>query len=237
MNMWKMNNGIKELHPGLIAGDIWNLKEMLARKPDTIVVLDRLPARVWDSGFKGEILYYPIEPFGVLPVLMLERLTGEIAARVQGGKQVAIFSLEDCGRISYVAACALFQLGVRQPVDLLRQIWDVSALTEGVQESEASLFRYRRIAKARWHCTQKSEHVQIDSIDAFQRDEDIQREYMRIQNGLGDKARMILRFSGLLPSVRIMVEAGSMEQCEKAIEDFIGVIKQTDHFVNIVEEW
>ena len=234
--MQRMNSGAKELLPGLIAGDIWNMKDMLDRKPDTIVVLDRLPASVWDSGFEGEILYYPIEPFGVLPTKMLERLTGEIETRVRDGKRVAIFSREDCGRIGYVAACALFQLGVREPVYHIRRTWSAAALPVDAQESEVALFCYRHIAKIFWHCQQKSAHIQIDSIEAFQSDEDILRQFRRIEGALGEEARMILRFSGLLPSVRIMVEAASEALCEKALDDFIEVIKQTGHFVAIVAE-
>ena len=230
------HSGICELYPGLIAGTVWNMDELLRRKPDVIAVLDRLPPQVWKSGFEGEILYYPVEPYGVLPVRMLEKLADAIESRVLGGQLTAIFSMEDCGRIGYAAACALFMLGKRKPVEYLHRIGAGYYPSEGAQESEARLFCLRYTAPAGEASARKTVHIQIDSIEEFEQDRDIQREFTRIESALGKNARMICRFSSILPSVRVMVEAASMEQCEQAADDLIGVMIRTGHFVALVKE-
>ncbi len=234
MNDWTCAG---ELYSGLIVGSIWNLKELLEAQLDAIVVLDRLPANVWESGFSGELLYYPIEKYGVLPTLILERLTEEIVSRVRNGKRVALFSREDCGRIGYVAACVLYQLGVRESVEYLRKNYSVHALEEDVQRSEVDQFFHRHVTQTYWHCVQKSEHIQIDSIEAFENDREIMQEYERISQELGEKARIMLRFSGVLPSVRVMIEAATDEICERSINAFVDVVIRQGHFVGYVKDW
>ena len=59
--------------------------------------------------------------YGVLPFFIMERLAGEVDALLEDGQRVALFCSEDCGRISYVAACVLFLRGIREPVDWLSQ--------------------------------------------------------------------------------------------------------------------
>ena len=53
-----------EVIPRLMLGGINELDFMLRWKPDVLVPLDRLPGSVWETGFRGEILYYPITDFG-----------------------------------------------------------------------------------------------------------------------------------------------------------------------------
>ncbi len=227
----------RELCPGLYAGSLWDLRELLGMKPDVIVVLDRLPARVWEEGFLGELLYYPIEEYGVLPAIILDRATQEIVARVQGGRRVVLFSREDCGRIGYVAACALFRLGVRESVHHLRRNYNIHVLEDDIQYREVEAFCHRHVAETYRDCVQRIEHIQIDSIEAFTNDREIMREYERISEELGDKARILLRFSGVLPSVRVMVEAATDGFCERCIDAFIGVVKRRGHFVDYVRDW
>ncbi len=225
-----------EIHPGLIAACGPDLYELLQTKPDVIVALDGLPGSVWED-FRGELLYYPIPPYGVLPFYILERLVVEVAALLEDRKRVALFCGEDCGRVGYVAACVLFQCGVREPVDYLRRNWAASALSVNMQESDVRLFCYRHVARTYWHCVQLTRHLQIDSIDAFKGDERIRSELHRIKEALGDEARIALRFSGLLPSVRVMVEAPDVEQCQRAIDDFVAAVKRAGHYLGLVDGW
>ena len=46
----------KQIVPGLILGAIDDLDAMLAMRPDVLAPLDRLPGRIWRTGFRGEIL-------------------------------------------------------------------------------------------------------------------------------------------------------------------------------------
>ena len=58
---------MKEIIPGLILGGLRDLNDILKAKPDVLFPLDRLPGTVWDNGFRGEIVYYPITDMDVLP--------------------------------------------------------------------------------------------------------------------------------------------------------------------------
>lgn len=64
----------KEIVPGLILGGLRDLRQILAMEPEVLAPLDRLPGEVWESGFRGEILYYPITDLGVLPDEVLDKL-------------------------------------------------------------------------------------------------------------------------------------------------------------------
>ena len=219
---------LAEIYPGLVTCTQEDLNALLRSRPDAIAVLDRLPACVWEEGFDGELLYYPIAPWATLPVRVLERLAGKIAALVQEGRHVAIYSREDSGRISYVAACALCVLGVREPINHLRRRWRAS----DAQRSAVNYFCLRHALNR----VQIVEHIQIDDLDAFQQDEDIRAAYTRIDAEIGEEARFLLRFSGQLPSVKIMVEAANPALCEQAINDFIDVVKLKGHYVGAVKE-
>lgn len=229
-------DAVRQIHPGLIAGRGLDLYDLLQEKPDVIVALDSLPGSIWED-FTGEILYYPIPPYGALPFNILERLAVEVAALLEDRKRVALVCGEDCGRVGYVAACVLYLCGVREPIDHLRRNWEASALSASAQEDSFKLFCYRHVARTYWHCVHLTRHIQIDSIDAFKGDEDIQREFYRIDEALGDEARILLRFSGLLPSVRILVEAPDMEQCQRAIDDFVRVVDRKGHYLGTVDGW
>ena len=137
----------------------------------------------------------------------------------------------------YVAACVLFLRGVPEPVDYLRQRWEASALSVCMQAHDARFFCYRHVARTCWHCVQLTRHIQIDSIDAFKADEDIRGALRRVGESLGDRSRIALRFSGLLPSVRIMVEAANAELCQRAIDDLVRVAEQKGHCLGVIDGW
>ena len=73
-------------------------------------------------------------------------------------------------------------------------------------------------------------------MDAFQQDEDIRAAYQRIDAAMGEEARFLLRFSGQLPSVKIMAEAANPALCAHAMDDFIDIVKQKGHYIGTVEE-
>lgn len=228
---------VSEIYTGFIVGRGPDPFETLQMNPDIIVALDSLSGDIWEQDFRGEILYYPIRPYGVVPFFILERLVVEVAARLEDRQRVALYCDEDCGRLGYVATCVLFHCGVREPIEHLRRNWDASALSVELQESDARLFCYRHMARTYWRCVQLTRHIQIDSIDTFKADEDIRRAVQQIREALGGKGRISFRFSGLLPSVRILVEAPDMEKCQEAIDTLIAAVKRSGHYEGMVHGW
>lgn len=130
-----------EVIPRLMLGGLNEIDFMLRWKPDVLVPLDRLPGLVWETGFRGEILYYPIADFGILPRDVLEKLVAEVAERIQEGKRVAIFCSGGRGRTGYVAACVLYRLGTSEdPVTFLRQNYSLRAVETDQQMHEVEWF-------------------------------------------------------------------------------------------------
>lgn len=129
-----------QIVPGLILGGIDDLDVMLAMQPDALVPLDWLPGRVWQTGFRGEILYYPIVDRGVLPDDVLDELVADIVSRVREGRRVALFCMGGHGRTGYVAACALHVLGVTEPMPFLWRNYSASAVETDVQMTAVERF-------------------------------------------------------------------------------------------------
>lgn len=130
-----------EILPGFIVGGTWNLREILALKPDVLVPLDSLTGYIWETGFRGEILYYPIQDMRVLPDDVIRRLVSEILARLDAGKRVAVFCAGGHGRTGYVAACVLAARGISDPVRWLREHYCGFAVESGLQEQAVEKFK------------------------------------------------------------------------------------------------
>ena len=133
---------VKEIVPGLILGSLRGLRKILSMKPDVLVPLDRLPGWVWDEGFRGEVLYYPVTDYGTLPDDVLETLVGAILERLQAGKRVAVFCVGGHGRTGYIAACVLSQLGQENPIAFLRRNYSPAAVES--EEQEQAIVRFLR---------------------------------------------------------------------------------------------
>ena len=133
-----------EIVPGLILGSLRGLNAILDRKPDVLFPLDRLPGWIWDTDFRGEIVYYPIMDYCALPDDVLDELVAAVLERLQTGKRVAIFCIGGHGRTGYVAACVLYQLGKENPIAYLRQNYSSSAVESEEQELAIERFLQRR---------------------------------------------------------------------------------------------
>lgn len=131
---------MKEIIPGLILGGLRDLNDILKAEPNVLFPLDRLPGTVWDSGFRGEIVYYPITDMDVLPDDVLNKLVDAIVARLQAQKRVAVFCVGGHGRTGYAASCVLHRLGYDNPITFLRKNYSMSAV-ETEAQAEA-VFRY-----------------------------------------------------------------------------------------------
>ncbi|MBO4651970.1 MAG: hypothetical protein J5649_01490 [Lachnospiraceae bacterium] len=132
-----------EIVPGLILGSIYNLEEILYMKPDVLFPLDRLPGWIWSFGYRGEVVYYPITDYNILPDDVLDKLVDELLARLQAGKRVGLFCVGGHGRTGYVASCVLHMLGTKRPISFLRDQYSMKAVETLEQENAVKRFQER----------------------------------------------------------------------------------------------
>ena len=135
----------REIVPGLLLGSLRELRAILDWKPDVLFPLDQLPGWIWEVGFRGEIVYYPITDYGALPHDVLERLVETILDRLHEGKRAALFCVGGHGRTGYTAACVLYRLGIENPIAFLRQNYSRSAVES--DEQERAIERFIRAAE------------------------------------------------------------------------------------------
>ena len=130
-----------EVIPGLILGSLRNLEEILFLKPDVIFPLEIAPGWIWKAGYRGEIVYYPIPDYNILPDDVLERLVNELLTRYQAGKRVAVFCVGGHGRTGYVGSCFLHILGTKRPIAFLRDNYSYKAVETLEQENAVKRFQ------------------------------------------------------------------------------------------------
>ncbi len=72
-------------------------------------------------------------------------------------------------------------------------------------------------------------NVKVKDKKAAQDDPAVQAEVTKVTESLGNDGRILLRQSGTEPVVRVMVEASSLEICEKYVDQVIEVMKAQGH--------
>ena len=72
-------------------------------------------------------------------------------------------------------------------------------------------------------------NVRVKSKPEAQNDPDVQAAVAKVAEELGEDGRILVRESGTEPVIRVMVEAGSDEICEKYVDQVIDVIKAKGH--------
>ena len=72
-------------------------------------------------------------------------------------------------------------------------------------------------------------NVRVKSKPDAQNDPDVQAAVQKVSLALGDNGRILVRESGTEPVIRVMVEAGSNEICEKYVDSVIDVIRAKGH--------
>ena len=68
-------------------------------------------------------------------------------------------------------------------------------------------------------------NVRVYDKPTAQNDEDVKAAVERVADTLGDNGRILVRESGTEPVIRVMVEAGTHDECEKYVDQVIDVIK------------
>ena len=72
-------------------------------------------------------------------------------------------------------------------------------------------------------------NVRVKSKPEAQNDPDVQKAVADVAAALGEDGRILVRESGTEPVIRVMVEAGSDEVCEKYVDQVIDVIRAKGH--------
>ncbi|MCF0133889.1 MAG: phosphoglucosamine mutase [Blautia sp.] len=72
-------------------------------------------------------------------------------------------------------------------------------------------------------------NVRVKSKPDAQNDPDVQAAVAKVAEELGDEGRILVRESGTEPVIRVMVEAGTDEICEKYVNSVIEVIESKGH--------
>lgn len=73
-------------------------------------------------------------------------------------------------------------------------------------------------------------NVRVKDKKEAQDDPTVQAEVSKVAKQLGDDGRILLRQSGTEPVVRVMVEASSLDICERYVDQVIAVMGQQGHF-------
>ena len=74
-------------------------------------------------------------------------------------------------------------------------------------------------------------NIRVTDKKQAQDDADVKAAVEAVANALGADGRILVRESGTEPVVRVMVEAGSTEECEKYVDQVIDVIKSKGYAV------
>jgi phosphoglucosamine mutase len=75
------------------------------------------------------------------------------------------------------------------------------------------------------------ENVRVHDKKAAQDDEKVQEAVTHVAEELGESGRILVRESGTEPLVRVMVEAETIEECRKYVDEVTSVIRAQGHAI------
>lgn len=135
---------LTEIYPDLFIGDYDSFVSMICKaNVDVLVPLSSLDGDVWNYGFNGKILYYPVLDYDVLPLRILDRAVEEIIDLLLENKKVGIFCWGGHGRTGYLTACILGKLGITDPIEELRTQYCSKAIETDSQLKQISQYLNR----------------------------------------------------------------------------------------------
>ena len=106
-------------------------------------------------------------------------------------------------------------------ITALKMMEVMLAKKETLSELAAPLVIYPQVLK----------NIRVTDKTQAQDDADVKAAVEAVANALGADGRILVRESGTEPVVRVMVEAGSTEECEKYVDQVIDVIKSKGYAV------
>ena len=74
-------------------------------------------------------------------------------------------------------------------------------------------------------------NIRVTDKTKAQDDADVKAAVSTVAESLGSNGRILVRESGTEPVVRVMVEAGSIEECERYVDQVIDVIKSKGYVI------
>ena len=74
-------------------------------------------------------------------------------------------------------------------------------------------------------------NIRVTDKTKAQDDADVKAAVSTVAESLGSNGRILVRESGTEPVVRVMVEAGSTEECERYVDQVIDVIKSRGYAI------
>lgn len=127
------HTGPVEVVPHLFLGNRREVLKMPKAGVDTIVSLYSLDGDIWETGFRGEIIYCPIDDYSVLPDDVADGLANKIIDRLASGHVVGISCFGGHGRTGYVAAIVLGKMGYADPIEYVREHYCEEAIESNIQ--------------------------------------------------------------------------------------------------------
>lgn len=128
--------GFCKVHDYLMVGSKLDLTEDTLSKIDVIVSLSSLNGKIWDKGYRKDIIYFPITDFDILPIDAESLLVKKIMICIEEKKMVAICCDGGHGRTGYIASLVLHELGIKDPIEYLRAKYCENAV-ESLEQLEA----------------------------------------------------------------------------------------------------
>lgn len=138
------HNGPVEVYPNLYLGSLGESSQM-AEFCDILVPLAECYGSIWDKGFRGEIWYYPIRDYHVLPSDVADQAVAKIVSALENKKKVGIFCLGGHGRTGYLACLVLGALDYADPIRYIRENYCKLAV-----ESNAQIKQIAEKCEAPW---------------------------------------------------------------------------------------
>ena len=126
------HNGPIEVYPNLYLGSLAESSQM-AEFCDILVPLAECYGSIWDKGFRGEIWYYPIRDYSVLPSDVADQAVAKIVSALENKKKVGIFCLGGHGRTGYLACLVLGALDYADPIRYVRENYCKLAVESNTQ--------------------------------------------------------------------------------------------------------